>query len=167
MAEVSNVWHPTSVDFVALDYLESLGLLAGLYTLAPAATQDAPITRPNGTVIAKVARFEWEIPYVERETRIYARLEGTGLAPRFLGHVREHDRIVGFLLERAEGRHAGIEDLPVVALRWIGYTVSASSMAVPTGITLSWAARERSRWSTLSKPGRMQARKSWKPRWPG
>jgi predicted Ser/Thr protein kinase len=40
-------------------------------------------------VIVKIARFEWEIPRLEQETRAYQLLEGSGLAPRFLGHVSE------------------------------------------------------------------------------
>ena len=109
MPGVSNVWHPTCVDFLALDRLEGLGLLAGLYTWVPGAAQRNIDTQ--GAVIAKTARFEWEIPYIEQETRIYQRLEGTGLAPRFLGHVHEQGRVIGFLLAYAEGRHAGTQDL--------------------------------------------------------
>lgn len=40
-------------------------------------------------------------------------LEQTGLAPRFLGHIHEHGRVVGFVLEKLNGRHGGIEDLSV------------------------------------------------------
>jgi hypothetical protein len=29
--------------------------------------------------IVKIARFEWEIPRLERETHIYSLLEGTGI----------------------------------------------------------------------------------------
>jgi hypothetical protein len=113
MAQVSNVWHPTRVDFVELDYLEGLGLLAGLYIWASGGAQGGHRSTgsADSTVIAKMARFEWEIPYVERETRIYQRLEGTGLAPRFVGHVHEQGRVAGFLVEYVEGRHAGIQDL--------------------------------------------------------
>ncbi|CAG8368382.1 unnamed protein product [Penicillium salamii] len=63
------------------------------------------------TIIAKIARFEWEIPRVERETRAYQLLEGSGLSPRFLGHIHENGRIIGFLLEKIEGRAASIQDL--------------------------------------------------------
>lgn len=62
-------------------------------------------------MIAKIARFEWEIPRAEQETRAYQLLEGSGLAPRFLAHVHENGRIVGFLLEKTEGRSASIQDL--------------------------------------------------------
>jgi tRNA A-37 threonylcarbamoyl transferase component Bud32 len=65
------------------------------------------------TVIAKIARFEWEIPRIERETRAYQLLEYSGLTPRFLGHIHENGRIMGFLLEKIEGRPASIQDLDI------------------------------------------------------
>ncbi|KAF2155226.1 hypothetical protein K461DRAFT_266525 [Myriangium duriaei CBS 260.36] len=62
-------------------------------------------------MIAKIARFEWEIPRIEQETKAYQLLQGSGLAPRFLAHIHEEGRIMGFLLEMIEGRSASIEDL--------------------------------------------------------
>lgn len=64
-------------------------------------------------MIAKIARFEWEVPRIEQETRAYQLLEGSGLAPRFLGHVHEDGRVMGFLLEKLEGRPASLQDLSV------------------------------------------------------
>ncbi|KAJ6009114.1 hypothetical protein N7499_000932 [Penicillium canescens] len=73
---------------------------------------DEPLATMNSTaVIAKVARFEWELPRLSLETLIYKSLEDTGLAPRFIGHVHEHGRVVGFMLEKLEGREANINDL--------------------------------------------------------
>lgn len=60
---------------------------------------------------AKIARFEWEIPRIERETRAYRLLEGSGLAPAFLGHVHENGRVIGHLLEKVKGSSASIQDL--------------------------------------------------------
>ncbi|KAJ8123737.1 hypothetical protein ONZ43_g381 [Nemania bipapillata] len=62
-------------------------------------------------MIAKIASFEWELPRIEQETRAYQLLEGSGLAPRFLAHIHENGRIMGFLLEKLEGRSASIQDL--------------------------------------------------------
>lgn len=66
-------------------------------------------------MIAKIARFEWEIPRIEHETRIYQLLHqkhAVDLAPRFLGHIREGGRVMGFLLEKLHGRsHASINNL--------------------------------------------------------
>lgn len=69
------------------------------------------ISQSPETIIAKIARFEWEIPRIERETRAYQLLEGSGLTPRFLGHIHENGRIMGFLLEKIEGHPASIQDL--------------------------------------------------------
>jgi thiamine kinase-like enzyme len=66
----------------------------------------SPITRH-----CEIARFEWELPRIEQETRAYQLLEGSGLAPRFLAHVHESGRVVGFLLEKIEERSASFQYL--------------------------------------------------------
>jgi predicted Ser/Thr protein kinase len=71
------------------------------------------IHQPPATVIAKIARFEWEISRVEQEARAYQLLEGSELAPRFLDHVHEDGRIMGFVLEKVAGRPVSIDDLDV------------------------------------------------------
>lgn len=53
-----------------------------------------------------------EVPRLALETTIYRSLEHTDLAPRFIGHVHEHGRVIGFILEKIEGREANITDLP-------------------------------------------------------
>lgn len=99
---ISHLWHPTKIDFLSL----KLGkrLLSNVY--------EASRGNSNTTVVAKFARFIWEIDYYEAETQAYAWIEGHGIGPRFLGHVTEEGRVIGFLLEKVEGRHARIEDLP-------------------------------------------------------
>ena len=73
-----------------------------------------PITLPPpATMIAKIARFEWELPRIEQEPRVYQLLESCGLIPRFLAHVHENGRIMGFLLEKIEGRSASFQGLSV------------------------------------------------------
>jgi len=54
--------------------------------------------------IAKIARFEFEIPYIEAETRSYRELEGLGVGPKFLAHLSENGRPMGILIEYLEGR---------------------------------------------------------------
>ena len=105
----SDTWHPTSVNCLEVSRIRQL----------TGATFEAscPSLNPLGSstsvteVIAKIARFEWEIPRIEQETRAYKILENTGIAPRFLGHIHEHGRVMGFVLEKVEGRPATIEDL--------------------------------------------------------
>ncbi|CAK7272237.1 hypothetical protein SEPCBS119000_005019 [Sporothrix epigloea] len=66
---------------------------------------------PQSTFIVKIAHFDWYIPRIENETKVYQLLEGSGLAPRFLGHIHENGRIMGFALEKLEGRRACLDDL--------------------------------------------------------
>jgi predicted Ser/Thr protein kinase len=63
------------------------------------------------SVVAKIARFEFEVPQVETETVIYQVINGHGIGPSFLGHLVEHDRVMGFLVEKIEGRPGRIADL--------------------------------------------------------
>ncbi|KAJ5207512.1 hypothetical protein N7491_001859 [Penicillium cf. griseofulvum] len=57
-------------------------------------------------------RFDWEIQYLENETTAYEWIEGYDIGPRFLGHLTEDGRVIGFLMERIrDARHAGPQDL--------------------------------------------------------
>lgn len=108
LAGVKCQWHHTKVDCLELERSEQLTAMA----FQAVSHSILPITLPSpATVIAKIARFEWELPRIEQETRAYQLLEGHGLAPRFLAHVHENGRIMGFLLEKIEGRSASIQDL--------------------------------------------------------
>ena len=59
--------------------------------------------------ISKIACFDWEVPRIDRETwahRILVenRLPNEGPStPKFLGHLTENGRVMGFLMEKAEG----------------------------------------------------------------
>jgi hypothetical protein len=111
LAGVKCQWHHTLVDCLELQKIKLLTAMtfeAVSHSILPILFQ-SPVT----TIIAKIARFEWEIPRIERETRAYQLLEGSGLAPRFLGHIHEYGRIVGFLLEKIEGHPASIQDLGI------------------------------------------------------
>ncbi|KAF1359209.1 alpha-galactosidase A [Lizonia empirigonia] len=117
LAGVQNVWHSTQVDILDLERAERL--TAATFEAVVCKKTDSntkrAITLPlRPKLIAKIARFEWEIPRVERETRAYQLLQqkDPALAPRFLGHIREGDRVIGLLLEKLEDRRtAAIHDL--------------------------------------------------------
>ncbi len=110
LAGVKCQWHHTMVDCLELEKTKQLTAMAFEALSHPT----LPTTLPSpATMIAKIARFEWELPRIEQETRAYQLLEGSGLAPRFLAHVHENGRIVGFLLEKIEGRSASFQDLSV------------------------------------------------------
>ncbi|KAI0007291.1 alpha-galactosidase A precursor [Xylariaceae sp. FL0662B] len=68
----------------------------------------------SSTVVAKLARFEWEVPQLEAETTAYEWIEGQQVGPGFLGRLTEEGRVIGFLMARvANCRHATPEDLPL------------------------------------------------------
>ena len=90
---IRNVWHPARFDILSLRTVRKLS------------DRVYEIMHPSigGTMIAKYARFSWEIGLAEHETRMYREIEGRGIGPEFLGHIHEHGRIIGFLLRKVEG----------------------------------------------------------------
>lgn len=110
LAGVKGQWHHIKVDCLELEKIKQLTAMtfeAVSHSILPAA-----LPYP-ATIIAKMARFEWEVPRIEQETRAYQLLEGSGLAPRFLAHVYENGRVMGFLLEKIKGRFASFHDLSI------------------------------------------------------
>jgi predicted Ser/Thr protein kinase len=102
---VTAIWNPRLVDCFDIKRIELLTLL----------TQECkwvtPYQQPEA-MIAKMARFYWEVPYIEAETQMYQVLEGTGIAPKLLGHIHEEGRVMGILLEKVpDGRTAEPADL--------------------------------------------------------
>lgn len=67
------------------------------------------------TGILKIAKFQHEVPTLQREISIYATLMSVGFsfAPKFFGYVYEEveNRTIGFLMEDISGRTPSIEDL--------------------------------------------------------
>lgn len=99
---VQNTWHETSVDYTQLSVGEKLR--TGIYEVT------CPLF--NDKIVAKFARFPWEIQYLENETTAYQWISGHNIGPRFSGHLTENGRVFGFLMERVKGaRHAQIQDI--------------------------------------------------------
>ncbi|CAI7623183.1 unnamed protein product [Penicillium glandicola] len=99
---VENTWHGTSVDYTEIVVGEKLR--TGIYEVKCPLFDDV--------VVAKFARFDWEIQYLETETTAYQWIEGHNIGPRFLGHLTEDGRVIGFLIERIRNaRHASPRDL--------------------------------------------------------
>ncbi|KAL5365164.1 glycoside hydrolase superfamily [Aspergillus floccosus] len=68
----------------------------------------------DNAVVAKFARFPWEIQYIENETAAYQWISGHGIGPQFLGHLTEHGRVIGFLMEYIpNARHASAQDITI------------------------------------------------------
>ncbi|KAL9569013.1 hypothetical protein ACKAV7_006880 [Fusarium commune] len=106
-------WHYTKINFLELERKQQLTLLAQECSWKKDLRENRSSTQEpsRSTMVAKMARFPWEIAYVAAETRVYKILESSSIAPQFLGHINEGSRTIGFLLEKFEGRHAGKEDL--------------------------------------------------------
>lgn len=131
---VTTCWHHNLVDVQSLVFEER-----------PSARVDV-VKYNSKSTIAKIARFEHEVPWIEDETAIYQAIDGHDIGPVFLGHLVEHSRVMGFLLEKIEGRQAELGDLEacqsiVKRLHSLGILhgdLNKYNFIVgPTGITLS------------------------------
>jgi hypothetical protein len=48
-------------------------------------------------IIAKFARFHWEIEYYVAETHVYSWIDGCNIGPEFLGYLTEDGQVIGFV----------------------------------------------------------------------
>lgn len=54
------------------------------------------------------------VPQLDSETHAYSWIQGETFAPKFLGHVTENSRVIGFILEHIDNaRAAGPADLDI------------------------------------------------------
>jgi hypothetical protein len=85
---VETVWHPTRVDVVDLRRLEQIACTAQQCFLKPGYQVNG---LPQTVMIGRIARWSWDIQWIEAETKVYQFLQysGSGIAPRFLGHVTD------------------------------------------------------------------------------
>ena len=98
---VTSVWHPKRVDYLDLK-LGQKWKSAVYETTIQSSTE----------YFVKFARFDWEIEAVNHETAAYQWLEGQRIGPAFLGHVTEHGRVIGFLMEKVtDARRADPQDI--------------------------------------------------------
>ncbi|KAF5020441.1 hypothetical protein F66182_7520 [Fusarium sp. NRRL 66182] len=98
LQEVTFTWHEKRIDVLPIPKTKRLrsGVFENFYQGRPA--------------VAKIACFEWQIPSLTRETWAYCVLtqsqqpdDGPPIAPKFLGHLTENGRVMGFLMEMLEG----------------------------------------------------------------
>lgn len=98
---IAKTWYPTQVEYLELCMGQRLR------------TNVSEVTCPrfSSTVIAKLARFPWEVPQLEAEMAAYEWIEGHQIGPSFLGHLAEDGRVIGFIITRIDdSRHATVED---------------------------------------------------------
>ncbi|UPX20130.1 uncharacterized protein EKO05_0010374 [Ascochyta rabiei] len=98
---ITSVWHPTRVNHLDLEF--GTKLRSNVY--------EATSKRFPLKVVAKFARFPWEIPRLQAETEAYRWIEGHQIGPKFLGHLTEGARVIGFVMACiADCRPAALED---------------------------------------------------------
>ncbi|KAI3326055.1 hypothetical protein HD806DRAFT_432727 [Xylariaceae sp. AK1471] len=106
LAGVRNLWHPVKLN--ELDFTRQVRVRQRVHV------STHPEVEGGRPVLVKLAVWPWEIPSMEVETAAYQWLNGSGIGPRFLGHLTEgrDGRVVGFVTELVEGaRTAGPEDM--------------------------------------------------------
>lgn len=91
---VERIWHPTLIDHLEL---EEVGQLRqNIHQV-----RHASFCEP---VVFKFATFPWEIQFLEAETRAYEWIrDANDVGPKFLAHVTEGGRVIGFLMEHVQG----------------------------------------------------------------
>ncbi|KAJ8110676.1 hypothetical protein ONZ43_g5815 [Nemania bipapillata] len=95
---VRNEWYEDSYEYVDLDIVPaSIG--TGRVKLVTAPGLDTP----RHQAVMKFSPFPGGISRIEAETNIYQHIQKSTVAPKFLGHVKEDGRIIGFLIEYIEG----------------------------------------------------------------
>lgn len=89
-------------------------------------------------VLVKIAVWPWELPFMEVETTAYGSIRGSGIGPKFLGHVTEgkDGRVVGFVADGYKMRGSLDQEIPRAAGRpWGNCMSSGSSLAISTNTT--------------------------------
>lgn len=99
---ITNIWHPLQIDYLDLKVKTELKDYVC----------EVRCPQFQSPVIAKFASVLWMVKRLETETSIYQWLQDEDIGPKFLGHVSENGRVIGFVVEQITGfHHAGMEDL--------------------------------------------------------
>lgn len=96
---VSNVWNPTTIEYSELsviNWIASEGRVKDNVALVTHPLLEKP-------AIMKIAVLPDHFEAMERETKAQQLIHGKDIGPKFLGHVAESGRVIGFLSESIEG----------------------------------------------------------------
>ncbi|KAK7747800.1 hypothetical protein SLS62_008836 [Diatrype stigma] len=96
-----DAWHPISVEYVELKKVSQIPCTNYMHRrndMCWLVTHGELFPTP---VLMKIAEFPFPtlLSRVKNETTVYKEIEGKGIGPKFLGHVTENGRIIGFLME--------------------------------------------------------------------
>lgn len=107
LPKVTKLWHPLQID--RLEFHMGQKLRPNVY--------EATCPRFDSKVIVKFTRFSWEVPQLDAETSAYRWIENHLIGPKFLGHLAEEGRAIGFIVGRiTDFHHATPEDLSLCQL---------------------------------------------------
>lgn len=101
-------WHPLQIDYFELKKVKNLKEWSGVRMTMKSDFLQV-VTHPvfKDPVVMKIASFPnfMEQAAINRETSVYQQIDCLGISPRFLGHVTEHGRAIGFLIEYLNNTH--------------------------------------------------------------
>ncbi|KAH7355974.1 alpha-galactosidase A precursor [Pyrenochaeta sp. MPI-SDFR-AT-0127] len=133
---ILGIWHSLAIDYLELEVGSHLR----------SNVCEATCSKIPGQFVVKFARFHYEIARLERETTAYKWIDGHNIGPKFLGHLTEHGRVIGFAMSKIEeARHATLDDLDICrqALRRLhtlgikhGDTNKHNFLIHPHGVTM-------------------------------
>ncbi|KAI9668619.1 MAG: hypothetical protein M1831_001058 [Alyxoria varia] len=87
---IRSIWHPLKVDVTDLELQRINKLASNVWKVDVNMSEDANAAKQPA--IAKMANMAHEVSYYDAETAAYSWIEGSGVAPRFLGHIHEGGR---------------------------------------------------------------------------
>ncbi|EKG09572.1 Lipopolysaccharide kinase [Macrophomina phaseolina MS6] len=99
---ITHTWHPRFIDHLEIQWGRKLR--SNVY--------EATFRGVSMPIVVKFARFRFEIPQLNSETRAYNWIEGHDIGPAFLGHIVEEGRVIGFAIEHiSDAQHAKPEHI--------------------------------------------------------
>lgn len=102
LPSITHVWHHTKIDHLSLTF--GAKLRSNVY--------EATSPHFESVVVTKFARFPWEIQFLDKETEAYEWISGHEIGPRFLAHLTEEGRVIGFIVEKiSDFEHATPNDV--------------------------------------------------------
>lgn len=116
LPDVGMPWHPSKIDFLDLPTrLPGSNTNDELQCYNQLAARIVPTPGQLGDCRAAIAFWLWQPPLsvgLGPESEMYAVIHGHDIGPKFLAHITEnHNRIIGFVVERLQARIAAVSDL--------------------------------------------------------
>ncbi|KAI0878302.1 hypothetical protein GGS24DRAFT_444270 [Hypoxylon argillaceum] len=95
---VENKWYPHSLEYLDLELVSSEINRDHIKVVS-----NPKLDTPKHLAVMKFSPFADGIMRIDVEAEIYNHIDGSSVAPMFLGYVTENGRIIGFLIEYIDG----------------------------------------------------------------